>query len=35
LDAEALDVSITVAVEIRGPIKDQVFGRAIVWEGFA
>ena len=35
LDAEALDGIDYVAVEIRGPIKDQVFGRAIVWEGFA
>ena len=35
LDTEALYGTDDVAVEIRGPIKDQVFGRAIVWEGFA
>ena len=35
LDTETLDCIDYVAVEIRGPIKDQVFGRAIVWEGFA
>ena len=35
LDSEALDGIDYVAVEIRGPIKDQVFGRAIVGEGFA
>ena len=35
LDAEALDGVDCVAFEIRGPIKDQVFGSAIVGEGIA
>ncbi len=35
LDTEALDCIDYVAVEIRGPIKDQVFESAIVGEGFA
>jgi hypothetical protein len=35
LDAEALDGIDYVAVEIRGPIKDQILGSAIVGEGFA
>ena len=35
LDTEALDCIDSVAVEIRDPVKDQVFGSAIVREGFA
>ena len=35
LDTEALDGIDYGAVEIRGLIKNQVFGRAIVGEGFA
>jgi hypothetical protein len=35
LDAEALDGVDYVAFEIRGPIKDQVFGSAIVRKGIA
>jgi hypothetical protein len=35
LNTEALDCIDYLTVEIRGPIKDQVFGSAIVGEGFA
>jgi hypothetical protein len=35
LDTEALNCIDYVTVEIRGPIKDQVFGSAIAGEGFA
>lgn len=34
-DTEAFYCIHYIAVEIRGPIKDQVFGSAIVGEGFA